>query len=104
MAAFKVGQRVRFVKTDNPALADLVGREATIVSIPAWSSGDCSITIDGALGRTYGGFLPSFATLFTHIAPLTDPKADEFIERIKKLGNEPMPLSPADLETVRGGA
>jgi hypothetical protein len=87
MATFKVGQRVRLVSATftSPAI-DFVGREATIVAIPSRNGErDCSIDIDGADARQFGSKFPSFNCSFARLAPLTDPKADAFLESIRQL-------------------
>lgn len=89
MAKFYVGQRVRVVRCEShPQIA---GCEATIVR-----RGDCSplhwaLDVAG-IGR-YGPsitFGRCHLSAYDHeLAPLTDPKADEFVERIKKIAREP---------------
>ncbi len=79
MSAFKVGQRVRVVGQDEGSVTwwgCVRGREATIVAIP-FENRDCGIEIEGDT-RTWRAD-------FHRLAPLTDPKADAFIESIKKL-------------------
>jgi hypothetical protein len=96
MATFKVGQRVRIIAPRSPSC----GREATIIGVkrelevldfdaqtilhvPIFYYLD----IDG-----YGATAPGGRRrgLEPHeITPLTDPKADAFLERVKKLGREP---------------
>lgn len=87
MATFKVGQRVRVVTPG--CCPEAFRKEATILSLPGSHPNpgfrDCyGVNVDGleppffaALGRYWGA-----AYCFE---PLTDPKADAFIERIKKL-------------------
>ena len=98
MATFKVGQRVRVIGTDrspkdcNPARPDfptVVGRQATILG-PLKKGWDGykhywghPLDVDG-IGRLndWGRQIiakPKF------LVPLTDPKADSFIESIRKM-------------------
>lgn len=84
MATFKIGQRVRIIRAANHP--QLTGAETRITS---------------GLFRHFGRW--GYRTELTdsigapgvreeHLAPLTDPKADEFIERMKKLAREPAPV------------
>jgi hypothetical protein len=88
MATFKVGQRVRiiFVYT----LPHCLGKEATIVA----RHGDIFfLDVDNVGTRRSSG---SPCWVYEHqLAQLTDPKADEFIESLKKLGREPN-VAPVD--------
>ena len=86
MATFKVGQRVRLVKS----VLGNTGAECVVTALAAegyWSQiGEyvgIEIKIDGSDERYV-------APDESWLAPLTDPKADEFIERIKKLAREPV--------------
>ena len=85
MATFKVGQRVRvrMQKLGSIELyGSIVGCEATITSVPAKNGKlDCTAEVDGN---------GSWELFFHNLSPLTDPAADQFIERIKKLGREPV--------------
>ena len=77
MATFKVGQRVRIVYSK----WGLEGRETIIHRIPSLrADSDCDFFLDGE----------RWAANFSSLAPLTDPGADAFIERIKKLKPEPV--------------
>ena len=89
MATFKVGQRVRIVRSK---FGLSVGCEATIEAIPPRCpceipGSDCEVKIDGWPGDGPHG---TYATPFSWIAPLTDPKAEEFLERIRKMEREPL--------------
>ena len=102
MATFKVGQRVRLVNcesTPNPGFRQCTGDEVVIlgalgadpmfpacyqISIPA-----------NYIGRAAMTFVPPF-----RLSPLTDPGADAFIERMKKLGREPVNAPVRAPETV----
>lgn len=91
---FKVGDRVRIVYHGKH-----FGKCGTIWRIGEgmWAKG-CGVVDPDAIGHDvdvdgYGrlsanGFLISY--LSHNLRPLTDPKADEFIERIKQLGREPL--------------
>lgn len=95
MATFKVGQRVR-VANPHPAREAMRGLEGVVNRIGvhgyAWAA-----TIhgaDAAMARAGHIFLSSSSTdswafYEGELAPLTDPKADAFIEQIKRLKPEP---------------
>ena len=90
MATFKVGQRVRLISQDPSSIArwgNYIGQEAIVVatSHPHFS---------WALGIQFLSEQQLWAAMPRHLAPLTDPKADEFIEGLKKLAREPAPLVP----------
>lgn len=93
MANFKVGQRVRVVKTHMHSIPWLIGKEGTILRATTehggWGPAEWAVRVDGT-PWDYMLFLSC------HLAPLTDPKADEFIEKLKKLGNEPQPVPVGD--------
>ena len=93
MATFKVGQRVRIVYAETSKC--LIGKEAIV------SSGLVEGKYRGSeyLGHQliWGDGSPvmnvynnRFVAEPRELVPLTDPKADEFIERMKKLGREPV--------------
>jgi hypothetical protein len=98
MATFKVGQRVRILRGTYP------GKEAAIWKmepIYAWGPsvsynlpGEIGhfLDVDG-VGRHHRDGSP-IALTASGIAPLTDPKADEFIESLEKLGREPNVIAP----------
>lgn len=92
MATFRVGQRVRITQEspDSNAPARCCGKTAVIVSIPSEliQGRDCDILIDD-FPRSWveSG---AYQAGFWQLSPLTDPKADAFIESIKKLGREPV--------------
>ena len=92
MATFKVGQRVRIVSS--VSTPELIGYQATIISElrtrTHWTTGKqyqgYDLAVDGI-----GTVLPrapraQLCFHSHHLAPLTDPKADAFIARIKQLG------------------
>ncbi len=90
MSAFKVGQRVRIVDAPDMVQRHWVGCEVTILAMPG-----CSVrqpdnyevsrpaTEADPLARCF--FCPPH-----HLSPLLDPGADAFMERIKRLGREPI--------------
>lgn len=97
MAIFRVGQRVRIISAEPGSDADrdgIVGREGTITSIPGvtlfGTPHDCSLEIEG--------YEYTLNSDFRQLAPLTDPKADEFIERVKGWGplHEEPKVVPSD--------
>lgn len=102
MAIFKVGQRVRIVRGSKSGRGpSCVGREATIIDYVAqirYVSGEVKeayfLAIDG-IGTHNPVHGDPYAAEGSWLAPLTDPKADEFIERLKKLEREPQPLVTA---------
>lgn len=81
MAQFRIGQRVRIVASS--AEHDLKGVETHITG-PAYDSPRGVGYPTAATDGKYKGVLE------WALAPLADPKADAFIERLKKLGNEPV--------------
>lgn len=90
MATFRVGQRVRIV--DCYTFHELyVGKEAVVMGHEQIQTfaGPVDIWIDVAgIGRR------AFASF--QLAPLTDPGAYAFIERIKRLGKEPVNDAPKE--------
>jgi len=83
MTNFKVGQRVRVRKECDrvsPECAHLCGAEAQLVSVYGYREWELSLRVRGGPVIAHEDALE----------PLTDPKADEFIERIKKLEREPI--------------
>ena len=101
MATFKVGQRVKLVAIDAhlgwmprpPAM----GEGGIVVPGGVSNNLTCRVLFDKARGSTTDGAFGCFAH---EIAPLTDPKADEFIERIKKLKPEPVLPAPEKLPSL----
>ena len=96
MAQFHEGQRVRIVGcggTEQWA----IGKEATFLHYGPergrfFANGeDCCIAIDGVPPPPLHN---GWAAKSLSLAPLTDPSADRFIERIKKLGKEPINDAP----------
>ena len=95
MATFKVGQRVRKVEMqrpeDNGGLRYLgsplapIGTEGTVVAL---RNEACAVDVawDGYPSR---GLASAWRVMLYQLAPLTDPKADAFVESLKKLAREP---------------
>lgn len=93
MATFKVGQRVKVVSAY--WAHELIGLEGVIA--PDWDSppppGWHNVTLGVPNAGGYDSWArPGWQFASHHLAPLTDPKADAFIERIKRLANEPQPM------------
>jgi len=86
MATFKVGDKVRIKKTANfePAARCFLGAEAVIV-------GD-GLLYEWKLNLFVGG--EPLGANSSALEPLTDPGAERFIERIKRLGKEPVNDAP----------
>lgn len=92
MAIFKVGQRVRVVRAlgqevapvpDGYEISNHNGKQGTVVDInsPRALGRFCiQVELDGE-----DNFLMGFLCCADELEPLTDPLADAFIERIKKL-------------------
>lgn len=94
MATFKVGDRVRVIALRPVTFRTRVrvGMQGRIVQagpVETWGGhmAEWAVDLDDVWQELFG--LDSW-----ELAPLTDPKADEFIERIKK-------LKPYDEPTVR---
>ena len=85
MATFKVGQRVRVVCETGPDdCSHLIGRETTILRIDTSDPDGCIYDV------IFDGQIIGFRA--AELAPLTDPDAEKFIERIKRMEREPRPL------------
>jgi hypothetical protein len=90
MATFKVGQRVRVIAHygDEPApKGGWIGREGIVIA-RRWRG----IFSGWRWYLNLGGFEWYFHD--AELAPLTDPKADEFIEAVKKWKPEPEIVAP----------
>lgn len=92
MSDLRIGQRCRLVNVrdaPNPDWRGCEGDEVTILGLP----GSClewpdkyEVTMPAHHPGGHSGY-------FTHrenLRPLTDPGADAFLERIRKLGREPI--------------
>ena len=94
MAAFKVGQRVRIIG------GPFVGSEATVLGIWRNKAGEeCPFVSYPWSVRLDTGYEGPY--MACELAPLTDPGAESFLSRIKKLGSEP--VNDAPKVTVREG-
>lgn len=91
MATFKVGQRVRKVSSARSASRDPVrvpfGAEGTIRG--CLKSGQYAVRYDHYTSSHPSGLYGEYDYM---LVPLTDPKAEEFIERIKRMEREPNTL------------
>lgn len=91
MSAFKVGQRVRKIAHGSKAPDAIneipIGTEGVIVARGRML--DWRLRWDG-----YGGTTPDgdghWGAMSWQLVPLLDPGADAFMERIRKLGREPI--------------
>ena len=94
MRDLRIGQRCRLVNVrdlPNPDWHGCEGDEVTILDLPGCSKwwphcyqiSEPQHAPPGKMGFRY--FLPR-----ENLRPLTDPGADAFMERIKKLGREPI--------------
>lgn len=95
MASFKAGDRVRKIAHHPLAGHNFIplGTEGTIVSA-GWPA-KWNMAWDG-----HGELHPCgshWGADDFQLAPLTDPAADAFLERMKKLGSEPVVLTPKQL-------
>lgn len=102
MATFKVGQRVRVVAP----ISDVCGAEGVIVR--AWPTPAAGRYDDRRAGASWnvhihGNPCGQLRFFDDELAPLTDPKADQFIESLKKLANEPLVLTPEETLQIAGG-
>lgn len=103
MANFKVGQRVRVIEPRSIHY----GKEGSVMG---FSTGPFFSNINGGAfmhGPFYRVRIDGYGELTRNgrrlcfpphsLAPLTDPKADAFIESLKKLAREPQPVAPVDV-------
>jgi hypothetical protein len=102
---YRIGQRVRIIATAAGATAaDQVGKEATVVAIPSDLRGeDCDIVVDDYDYSPWAR--PCTAARYYHLAPLVDPDwaaADALLEKLRKLGSEPVTLTHKQMNEVRG--
>lgn len=88
MAKFKVGDKARIIDGPDMVQRHWIGCEVTILWLPGWSErrpsnyGISRPATEMEEWRAYGA--PAH-----HLAPLTDPGVDAFMERIKRLAKEP---------------
>ncbi len=93
MATFKVNDKVRIVGATK--FHQHIGKEG-VITHELWIDPNSAQSAKGRL--VYGveiighphPIFGDWSALPEHLAPLTDPKADEFIESLKKLGREPL--------------
>jgi hypothetical protein len=88
MATFKVGQRVKVVSCA-PGKEYWLGHETTIIGLPG-SVPDYPLRYKLSSAPAWCGHYDYACASADVLAPLTDPGADAFMERIKKLGSEPV--------------
>ena len=83
MSAFKAGQRVRVVADRSPSGEgqQTVGMEGLIVRVAVeWSCGGWIVHVPGTCGRATIFCAPDeWHCVDSELAPLTDPRASEFI-------------------------
>ncbi len=96
MAQFRVGQRVKFINvpTNNGLMGGgaPIGGEGTVSRLAEKGScwdwvchfPNCPAPANGNLGAD------EYYADSCQLAPLTDPGSDAFMERIRKLGDEPI--------------
>ena len=97
MAKFKVGDRARIIDAPDMMRRHWIGCEVTILQLPGWSviyPNDYEISCPATEMREG----PAYGAPAHHLAPLTDPGVDAFMERIKRLANEP--INEVSKETV----
>lgn len=105
MATFKVGQRVRIIGASKYNLP-YVGKEATIYGIGngyEWADG-CGdprepgwlLDVDG-VGKRHIRPAGLIAALTRDLAPLTDPRCDEFIADMERYAHLAKPRVTADV-------
>lgn len=103
MAAFKRGDRAR-IAGGNGVHKRFIGKECTFLCYGSslgkaiMPPDDCCVLVDGLLSQEPDG---SWAVSSASLRKLTDPGAESFIARIKKLGSEP--VNDAPKVTVREG-
>ena len=91
MATFKIGQRVRIVAAPDMYYKEVVGDEVVILGLPGGVldfPNNYEISRPPSLRANAVGL--AYLASPHHLAPLTDPKADEFIARLERLGREPV--------------
>ncbi len=92
MATFKVGDKVRVVRSDFARWSYLVGMEGVVVR--PGSYWDWIVSIPGAPRlETLSDLGDAFGFYSHELAPLTDPGADAYIERVKSWKPEPVEVA-----------
>ena len=95
MSDLRIGQRCRLVNVKaavNEEWHGCEGDEVTVIGLP----GSCLIFPDQyevTMPAHHPGGSLGYFTHREHLRPLTDPGADAFMERIRKLGREPINLA-----------
>ena len=98
MSDLRIGQRCRLVNVraaPNPDWRGCEGDEVTILGLPGCeplAPGQYEISPPQRLQRRIPN--ASYFTIRERLRPLTDPGADAFMERIKRLGREPVSDAP----------
>lgn len=92
MAQFRIGQKVKVIAAEGIFAAEYIGQEAVIVDRDVTTTFPWVVILSRAVGGTTEAIFHD-----RHLAPLTDPKAEEFLARLKKLGTEPVVLTPKQL-------
>jgi hypothetical protein len=102
MATYRIGQRCKMVNCENapnPRARECNGDEVGILGLPGMDEdfpNDYEITRPAHLrGGGERFFSPPH-----YLTPLLDPRADEFIARLEKLGREPV-IQPVTVEGER---
>lgn len=88
MAKFKVGDRARIIDGPDMHQKHWIGCEVTILRLPGWSDYKPD-NYEISRPATEMEEWPAYGAPAHHLAPLTDPGVDAFMERIKRLANEP---------------
>ena len=88
MAKFKVGDKARIIDGPDVKKKHWIGCEVTILQLPGRSP---LFPDDYEISRpaTETRHIDVFFVPADHLAPLTDPGADAFMERIRRLIREP---------------
>ena len=88
MAKFKVGDRARIIDAPDMVQRHWIGCEVTILQLPGWH-GWYSDSYEISCPSTDKGGRRAYGALAHHLAPLTNPGVDAFMERIRRLIREP---------------
>lgn len=102
MAQFKVGQRVRVIGyVERP---HVLGCEGVIVRRAVLFERNWIVHLPGVAHIGPASIEPEHYSIRPeHLAPLTDPHAEQFLEWVRMLDKAPMRESD-EMETVRSGA
>lgn len=97
MSDLRIGQRCRLVNmkdAPNPAWRGCEGDEVTILGLPGCEPlAPDQYEISPPQRHPFPDPNAHYFTIRERLRPLTDPGADAFLERIKKLGREPINLA-----------